>query len=73
MRERFNRACIEDLMMQARKIKYDTIGLTEKRCHHSLQAALEIGKELLLGTKKASVPSGSSSVNSTLNLAQKNS
>ena len=29
-------ACIEDLMMQARKIKYDVIGLTETRRHRPL-------------------------------------
>ena len=43
-------ACIEDLMMQARKIKYDVIGLTEKRRHHALQAVFETGEELFLGT-----------------------
>ncbi|XGW25766.1 hypothetical protein V3C99_006846, partial [Haemonchus contortus] len=31
-------ACIEDLMMQARKIKYDVIGLTETRRHRPLHA-----------------------------------
>ncbi|KAK6750125.1 hypothetical protein RB195_002237 [Necator americanus] len=31
-------AAIEDLMMQARKIKYDVIGLTETRRRHPLDA-----------------------------------
>nr|CDJ80500.1 Endonuclease exonuclease phosphatase domain containing protein [Haemonchus contortus] len=43
-------ACIEDLMMQARKIKYDVIGLTETRRHRPLHAVFETGKELFLGT-----------------------
>ncbi|XGW15451.1 hypothetical protein V3C99_001151 [Haemonchus contortus] len=43
-------ACIEDLMMRARKIKYDIIGLTETRMHHSLHAVFETGEELFLGT-----------------------
>ncbi|VDO69452.1 unnamed protein product [Haemonchus placei] len=40
-------ACIEDLMMLARKIKYDVIGLTETRRH---RAVIETGEELFLGT-----------------------
>nr|CDJ91411.1 endonuclease-reverse transcriptase [Haemonchus contortus] len=43
-------ACIEDLMMQARKIKYDVIGLTETRRHRPLHAVFENGEELFLGT-----------------------
>ncbi|XGW19910.1 hypothetical protein V3C99_003613 [Haemonchus contortus] len=43
-------ACIEDLMMQARKIKYDVIGLTETRRHRPLHAIFETGEELFLGT-----------------------
>ncbi|XGW32297.1 hypothetical protein V3C99_017105, partial [Haemonchus contortus] len=43
-------ACIEDLMMQARKIKYDVIGLTETRRHRPLHAVFETGEELFLGT-----------------------
>ena len=43
-------ASIEDLMMQARKIKYDVIGLTETRRHHPLNATFETGEELFLGT-----------------------
>ncbi|KAK6756622.1 hypothetical protein RB195_014817 [Necator americanus] len=38
-------AALEDLMMQAKKIKYDVIGLTETRRRHPLN-----GKELFLGT-----------------------
>uniref|UniRef100_A0A7I4YVE9 Endo/exonuclease/phosphatase domain-containing protein n=1 Tax=Haemonchus contortus TaxID=6289 RepID=A0A7I4YVE9_HAECO len=45
-----SRACIEDLMMQARKIKYDVIGLTETRRHRPLHDVSETGKELFLGT-----------------------
>nr|CDJ83406.1 Craniofacial development protein 2 [Haemonchus contortus] len=40
----------EDLMMQARKIKYDVIGLTETRRHRPLHAVFETGEELFLGT-----------------------
>ena len=36
--------------MQARKIKYDVIGLTETRRHHPLNATFETGEELFLGT-----------------------
>ena len=43
-------AHIEDLMMQARKIKYDVIGLTETRRHRPLHAVYETGEELFLGT-----------------------
>uniref|UniRef100_A0A7I5EAV9 Endo/exonuclease/phosphatase domain-containing protein n=1 Tax=Haemonchus contortus TaxID=6289 RepID=A0A7I5EAV9_HAECO len=43
-------ACIEDLVMQARKIKYDVIGLTEMRRHRPLHAVFETGEELFLGT-----------------------
>ncbi|VDO73807.1 unnamed protein product [Heligmosomoides polygyrus] len=43
-------ASVEDLMMQARKIKYDVIGLTETRRHHPLHAAYDSGEELFLGT-----------------------
>ncbi|VDO25601.1 unnamed protein product [Haemonchus placei] len=37
-------------MMEARKIKYDVIGLTETKKHHPLHAVFEIGEELFLGT-----------------------
>ncbi|VDP37807.1 unnamed protein product [Heligmosomoides polygyrus] len=41
----------EDLMMmQARKIKYDVIGLTQTRRHHPLHAAYDSEEELFLGT-----------------------
>nr|CDJ91415.1 craniofacial development protein 2-like [Haemonchus contortus] len=43
-------ACIEDLMMQARKIKYDVIGLTETGRHRPLPVLFETGEELFLGT-----------------------
>ncbi|VDO29137.1 unnamed protein product [Haemonchus placei] len=36
--------------MQARKIKYDVIGLTETRRHRALHAVFETGEELFLGT-----------------------
>ncbi|KAK6765644.1 hypothetical protein RB195_025515 [Necator americanus] len=42
-------AAIEDLMMQAKKIKYDVIGLTETRRLHPLNAVCEAGEELFLG------------------------
>ncbi|VDP04376.1 unnamed protein product [Heligmosomoides polygyrus] len=41
---------VEDLMMQARKIMYDVIGLTETRRHHSLYATYDSGEELFLET-----------------------
>uniref|UniRef100_A0A7I4YMI8 Endo/exonuclease/phosphatase domain-containing protein n=1 Tax=Haemonchus contortus TaxID=6289 RepID=A0A7I4YMI8_HAECO len=41
-------ACIEDLMLQARKIKYDIIVLTETRRHRPLLAVFETGEELFL-------------------------
>ncbi|EYC37785.1 hypothetical protein Y032_0766g2174 [Ancylostoma ceylanicum] len=41
-------ASIEDLMVQARKIKYDIIGLTEMRRHRPLNAIFGIGEELFL-------------------------
>ncbi|ETN83927.1 hypothetical protein NECAME_01720 [Necator americanus] len=43
-------AAIEDLMMQAKKIKYDVTGLTETRRRHPLNAVYETGEELFLGT-----------------------
>ncbi|ETN78633.1 hypothetical protein NECAME_10219 [Necator americanus] len=43
-------AAIEDLMMQAKKIKYEVIGLTETRRRHPLDAVYETGEELFLGT-----------------------
>ncbi|KAK6734183.1 hypothetical protein RB195_017764 [Necator americanus] len=43
-------AVIEDLMMQAKKIKYGVIGLTETRRRHPLNAVYETGEELFLGT-----------------------
>ncbi|KAK6749289.1 hypothetical protein RB195_001720 [Necator americanus] len=43
-------AAIKDLMMQAKKIKYDVIGLIETRRRHHLNAIYETGEELFLGT-----------------------
>nr|CDJ89124.1 unnamed protein product [Haemonchus contortus] len=37
--------CIEDLMMHARKINYDAIGLTETRRHRQLHALFDCGEE----------------------------
>ncbi|VDP53679.1 unnamed protein product, partial [Heligmosomoides polygyrus] len=37
-------------MVQARKIKYDVIGLTETRRHHPLHAVYDSREELFLGT-----------------------
>ncbi|KAK6757231.1 hypothetical protein RB195_015203 [Necator americanus] len=42
-------AAIEDLMMQAKKIKNDVIGLTETRRRHPLNGVFETGEELFLG------------------------
>ncbi|KAK6762178.1 hypothetical protein RB195_023046 [Necator americanus] len=49
---------IEDLMMQAKKIKYDVIGLTETRRRHPLNAVYETGEELFLGTCDSRVVGG---------------
>ncbi|KAK6756156.1 hypothetical protein RB195_014506 [Necator americanus] len=46
----YGEAALEDLMMQAKKIKYDVIGLTEKRRRHPLNAVYETGEEVFLGT-----------------------
>ncbi|KAK6762174.1 hypothetical protein RB195_023041 [Necator americanus] len=43
-------AAIEDLMMQARKFKYDVIGLTETRRRHPLTAMYDTGENLFLET-----------------------
>ncbi|KAK6733668.1 hypothetical protein RB195_017428 [Necator americanus] len=43
-------ADIEDLIMQAKKIKHNVIGLTETRRRHPLNAVYETGEELFLGT-----------------------
>ncbi|RCN29929.1 hypothetical protein ANCCAN_24308 [Ancylostoma caninum] len=42
-------ASIEDLMMQARRTRYDVIGLTETRRHRPLNATFDTGEELFLG------------------------
>uniref|UniRef100_A0A0K0DDG5 Endonuclease n=1 Tax=Angiostrongylus cantonensis TaxID=6313 RepID=A0A0K0DDG5_ANGCA len=41
---------IEDLLMQARMIRYDVIGLAETRQRHSFNAIYDTGEELFLGT-----------------------
>ncbi|EYB87939.1 hypothetical protein Y032_0255g338 [Ancylostoma ceylanicum] len=41
---------VEDLMVQARKIRYDVIGLTETRRQRPLNATFHTGEELFLGT-----------------------
>uniref|UniRef100_A0A0K0DP71 Craniofacial development protein 2-like n=1 Tax=Angiostrongylus cantonensis TaxID=6313 RepID=A0A0K0DP71_ANGCA len=41
---------IEDLLMQARMIRYDVIGLTKTRRRHPFNAVYETGEELSLGT-----------------------
>ncbi|RCN33326.1 hypothetical protein ANCCAN_20851 [Ancylostoma caninum] len=43
-------APIENLMMQARKIRYDVIVLTETRRHRPLNATFDTGEELFFGT-----------------------
>ncbi|KAK6761206.1 hypothetical protein RB195_022317 [Necator americanus] len=43
-------AAIEDLMMQAKKNKYNVTELTETRRRHPLNASYETGKELFSGT-----------------------
>ncbi|KAK6744346.1 hypothetical protein RB195_011195 [Necator americanus] len=43
-------AAIEDVMMQARKFKYDVIELTETRRRHPLNAVCDTGEEVFLGT-----------------------
>uniref|UniRef100_A0A0K0DDV1 Endo/exonuclease/phosphatase domain-containing protein n=1 Tax=Angiostrongylus cantonensis TaxID=6313 RepID=A0A0K0DDV1_ANGCA len=41
---------IEELLMQARMISYDVIGLAETRRRHPLNAVYDTGEELFLGT-----------------------
>ncbi|VDM59722.1 unnamed protein product [Angiostrongylus costaricensis] len=41
---------IEDLLMHARRIKYDVIGLTETRRRQPFNAVYDTGEELFLGT-----------------------
>uniref|UniRef100_A0A0K0DI15 Uncharacterized protein n=1 Tax=Angiostrongylus cantonensis TaxID=6313 RepID=A0A0K0DI15_ANGCA len=41
---------IEDLLMQARMIRYDVIGLTETRRRHPFNAVYDTGEEMFLGT-----------------------
>ncbi|KAK6763513.1 hypothetical protein RB195_024003 [Necator americanus] len=49
--ERLNgRGHASDLMMQARKFKYDVIGLTETRRRHPLNAVYDTGEEIFSGT-----------------------
>ncbi|VDO23971.1 unnamed protein product [Heligmosomoides polygyrus] len=43
-------ACVEDLMMHPRMIKYDVIRLTETRRHQPLHVTYDSGEELFLGT-----------------------
>ncbi|ETN73467.1 hypothetical protein NECAME_18314 [Necator americanus] len=45
-----SKAAIEYLMMQAKKIKYDVIGLTEMRLRHPLNPVYESGEALFSGT-----------------------
>ncbi|VDM56343.1 unnamed protein product [Angiostrongylus costaricensis] len=40
---------IEDLLMQARRIRYDVIGLAETRHRHLFNAVYDTGEELFLG------------------------
>ncbi|EYC34803.1 hypothetical protein Y032_1407g3867 [Ancylostoma ceylanicum] len=44
------KAPIEDLVVQARKIRNDVIGLTETRRHRLLNATFDTGEEQFLGT-----------------------
>ena len=41
---------IEDLLTQAKMIRYDVIGLIETRRRHPFNAVYDSGKELFLGT-----------------------
>ncbi|RCN24320.1 hypothetical protein ANCCAN_29986 [Ancylostoma caninum] len=43
-------ASIENLLMQAGKIRYDVIGLTEARRYQPLNATFDTGDKLFLGT-----------------------
>ncbi|ETN81586.1 hypothetical protein NECAME_17869 [Necator americanus] len=45
-----SKAAIEDLMVQAKKITYNVIGLTETRRRHPLNAVYETREELFLRT-----------------------
>uniref|UniRef100_A0A0K0DKP3 Uncharacterized protein n=1 Tax=Angiostrongylus cantonensis TaxID=6313 RepID=A0A0K0DKP3_ANGCA len=41
---------IEDMIMQARMIRHDVIGLVETRRRHPFNAVYDTGEELFLGT-----------------------
>ncbi|VDM58000.1 unnamed protein product [Angiostrongylus costaricensis] len=41
---------VEDLLMQARMIRYVVIGLAETRRRHTFNAVYDTGEELFLGT-----------------------
>uniref|UniRef100_A0A0K0D7F2 Endo/exonuclease/phosphatase domain-containing protein n=1 Tax=Angiostrongylus cantonensis TaxID=6313 RepID=A0A0K0D7F2_ANGCA len=45
---------IEDLLMQARMIRYDVIGLAETRRRHPFHAVYDTGEKLFLGTRDSS-------------------
>ncbi|KAK6730600.1 hypothetical protein RB195_007203 [Necator americanus] len=44
-----SKAAVEDLMMQAKKINSNVIGVPETRRRHPLNAVYETGEELFLG------------------------
>ena len=43
-------SAVEDLLIQAKKIRYDVIGLAETRRHRPFNAVYDSGEELFLGT-----------------------
>ncbi|VDM60368.1 unnamed protein product [Angiostrongylus costaricensis] len=45
-----SQSSIEDLLMQARRIRYDVIVLAETRRLHPFNAVYDIGEELFFGT-----------------------
>uniref|UniRef100_A0A0K0CUZ9 DUF1273 family protein n=1 Tax=Angiostrongylus cantonensis TaxID=6313 RepID=A0A0K0CUZ9_ANGCA len=59
---------IEDLLMQARRIRYDVIGLAESKRRHPFNAVYDTGEELLLGTCNSRAEGGGDLVNTSLSM-----
>uniref|UniRef100_A0A0K0D7T3 Endonuclease n=1 Tax=Angiostrongylus cantonensis TaxID=6313 RepID=A0A0K0D7T3_ANGCA len=59
---------IEDLLMQARMIRYDVIGLAETRRRHPFNVVYDTGEELLLRTCDSRGVDGVGVAHSTLSM-----
>ncbi|VDM54941.1 unnamed protein product [Angiostrongylus costaricensis] len=60
---------IEELLMQARRIKYDVIGLAETTRYHAFNAVYDTGEELFLGTCDSRVGGVGVLVNTSLSMS----